>query len=143
DYVCLLQDIAVSFGERDVLAGIELSISATDRIAVLGDNGSGKSTLMRVIAGNLAPDRGQRTMNAPGAVAYAAQNPRFAQAMSVQHVIDSYHQRFRELETLMRVISNRLDDAPEDQAQRLLQQLQKVTDLYEAADGYSLAPRLD
>ncbi|MCZ4141977.1 hypothetical protein BZG17_29730, partial [Escherichia coli] len=54
-----------------------------------------------------------------------------------------YHQRFRELETLMRVISNRLDDAPEDQAQRLLQQLQKVTDLYEAADGYSLAPRLD
>ncbi|WP_434922897.1 ribosomal protection-like ABC-F family protein [Glutamicibacter sp. PAEs-4] len=143
DYVCLLQDIAVSFGERDVLAGIELSISATDRIAVLGDNGSGKSTLMRVIAGNLAPDRGQRTMNAPGAVAYAAQNPRFAQAMSVQQVIDSYHQRFRELETLMRVISNRLDDAPEDQAQRLLQQLQKVTDLYEAADGYSLAPRLD
>ena len=143
DDVCLLQDIAVSFGERDVLAGIELSISATDRIAVLGDNGSGKSTLMRVIAGNLAPDRGQRTMNAPGAVAYAAQNPRFAQAMSVQQVIDSYHQRFRELETLMRVISNRLDDAPEDQAQRLLQQLQKVTDLYEAADGYSLAPRLD
>ena len=90
DDVCLLQDIAVSFGERDVLAGIELSISATDRIAVLGDNGSGKSTLMRVIAGNLAPDRGQRTMNAPGAVAYAAQNPRFAQAMSVQQVIDSY-----------------------------------------------------
>ena len=143
DYVCLLQDISVSFGERDVLAGIELAISATDRIAVLGDNGSGKSTLMRVIAGNLESDRGQRTMNAPGAVAYAAQNPRFAQSMSVQQVIDSYHQRFRELEALMRVISQKLNDAPEAQAERLMQQLQKVTDLYEAADGYSLAPRLD
>ncbi|MGH3652602.1 ABC-F family ATP-binding cassette domain-containing protein [Glutamicibacter sp.] len=143
DYVCSLQGIAVSFGERDVLTGIDLAISGTDRIAVLGDNGSGKSTLMRVIAGNLVPDHGQRKMNAPGAIAYAAQNPRFAQGMSVQQVIDSYHQRFRELETLMRVISNRLNDAPEAEAERLMQQLQKVTDLYEAADGYSLAPRLD
>ena len=143
DYVCSLQNIAVSFGERDVLAGIDLSISGTDSIAVLGDNGSGKSTLMRVIAGNLVPDRGQRKMNAPGAVAYAAQNPSFAADMSVQQVIDSYHRRFRELEGLIRVISAKLKDAPEPVAERLMKQLQQVTDLYEAADGYSLAPRLD
>lgn len=143
DYVCSLKNIAVSFGERDVLTGIDLSISGTDSIAVLGDNGSGKSTLMRVIAGNLVPDRGQRKMNAPGAVAYAAQNPSFAADMSVQQVIDSYHRRFRELEGLIRVISAQLKDAPEPVAERLMKQLQQVTDLYEAADGYSLAPRLD
>ncbi|MGJ3404710.1 ribosomal protection-like ABC-F family protein [Glutamicibacter sp. Je.9.36] len=143
DYVCSLQNIAVSFGERDVLTGIDLAISGTDRIAVLGDNGSGKSTLMRVIAGNLEPDHGQRKMNAPGAVAYAAQNPSFAANMSVQQVIDSYHRRFRELEGLMRVVSAKLEDAAEPVAERLMKQLQQVTDLYEAADGYSLAPRLD
>lgn len=143
DYVCSLQQISLSFGELDVLAGIDLAIAGDDRLAVLGDNGSGKSTLMRVIAGTLEPDGGQRRMNAPGGVAYAAQNPRFADQASLQQVIDSYHQRFRELETLMRVITERLPAARGAAAERLMAQLQQVTDLYEAADGYTLGQRVD
>jgi len=143
DYICLLEDISVSFADRDVLVHCDLSISSRERLAVLGDNGSGKSTLMRVIAGTLEVDGGQRHMNAPGGVAYAAQNPRFAAALSIQQVIDSYHARFRELENLMRIISGKLQAAEGAAADRLMAQLQQVTDIYEAADGYTLAQRLD
>ncbi|WP_347039751.1 ATP-binding cassette domain-containing protein [Glutamicibacter halophytocola] len=111
DYIVSLRSLSVSFGERDVLVDCDLSISGKERLAVLGDNGSGKSTLMRVIAGNLEVERGQRHINAPGGVAYAAQNPRFAASMSIQQVIDSYHARFRELENLMRIISLKLQGA--------------------------------
>lgn len=140
--LCTLENINVSFGDHDILTGIDLVINRNERLAVLGDNGSGKSTLMRVIAGNLAPDQGQRIINAPGGLAYAAQNPQFDTTMSVQNVIDSYHQRFRELESLMDAISHRLQDANESSSQKLMSQLQLVTDLYESANGYSLEQRV-
>ena len=143
DYIVSLRSLSVSFGERDVLVDCDLSISGKERLAVLGDNGSGKSTLMRVIAGNLEVERGERHINAPGGVAYAAQNPRFTASMSIQQVIDSYHARFRELENLMRIISLKLQGAQGPAAERLMAQLQQVTDIYEAADGYTLAQRLD
>jgi len=43
---------------RDVLAGLDLSIPAGQRIAVLGRSGSGKSTLAALIRGDLRPARG-------------------------------------------------------------------------------------
>jgi len=41
------------------LAGVSLTLSAGQRLAVLGTNGSGKTTLARVVAGMIPPRRGQ------------------------------------------------------------------------------------
>jgi ATP-binding cassette subfamily F protein uup len=46
------------FGERTVLAGLDLELVAGTRLGILGSNGSGKTTLLRLIAGELEPDAG-------------------------------------------------------------------------------------
>lgn len=51
-------DVHFRYGERDVLNGITL-IGSERRIGVVGRNGSGKSTLARVMAGLVAPNRGE------------------------------------------------------------------------------------
>ena len=55
-----LRDIRLTLGGAPLLDGAELSISAGDRIAVVGRNGSGKSTLFRIAAGQTNADRGSR-----------------------------------------------------------------------------------
>jgi ATP-binding cassette subfamily F protein uup len=47
-----------SFGDRVVVAGLDLDLGPGDRIGVVGPNGVGKSTLLAMLAGALVPDRG-------------------------------------------------------------------------------------
>src|SRR6201999_569497 len=47
----LLQDIHVTFGNTALLDGAELSVSAGERLCLVGRNGSGKSTLLKIAAG--------------------------------------------------------------------------------------------
>ncbi|MFC9896455.1 energy-coupling factor ABC transporter ATP-binding protein [Nocardia sp. NPDC127579] len=51
-----------AFGERQVLAGIDLRITER-RVGIIGANGSGKSTLARMFNGLLIPSRGQVTVD--------------------------------------------------------------------------------
>src|SRR5690625_5842271 len=43
------EDIHKSFGEVDVLKGIDLDIQAAEKVAVIGPSGSGKTTLIRLL----------------------------------------------------------------------------------------------
>jgi len=51
----------VSFGyeaDKPVLKKLNLSVDAGDRIAIIGENGVGKTTLLRVLMGELKPQKG-------------------------------------------------------------------------------------
>jgi ABC-type multidrug transport system ATPase subunit len=47
------------YGGRRVLAGVDLVVQPDDVVLVTGPNGSGKTTLLRILAGLVAPTRGE------------------------------------------------------------------------------------
>lgn len=58
-----VQDLSFSFGEEQVLRGINLSSEDSGIVLLLGPNGSGKTTLLRCINGILAPQSGSISVN--------------------------------------------------------------------------------
>ncbi|THH38770.1 ATP-binding cassette domain-containing protein [Aliishimia ponticola] len=70
-----LNDISLTFGGDPVFDGLSLVVQPGDRVALVGRNGSGKSTLMKVMAGQVEPDRGE-VVAGPGVdVGYMQQEP--------------------------------------------------------------------
>ena len=53
-----VRDITKWFGDVKVLDRINFNINRGDRVGLIGPNGCGKTTLLKIITGELAPDRG-------------------------------------------------------------------------------------
>ena len=57
-----LREVSFAYGEGEtavsVLEGVNFSVEAGQRLALLGRSGSGKSTLMNILAGLLLPEQG-------------------------------------------------------------------------------------
>jgi ABC transport system ATP-binding/permease protein len=70
-----LTDIGVSFGRPPLLDGVDLAVSAGERISLVGRNGSGKSTLLKIAAGLIEADRGTRFVQPSATIRYLPQEP--------------------------------------------------------------------
>jgi ATP-binding cassette subfamily F protein uup len=82
-----LQDIALTFGAAPLLAGAAISVSAGDRLCLVGRNGSGKSTLLRIAAGLIPADSGRRFAQPGATIRYLPQEPDFSEfATTLEYV---------------------------------------------------------
>jgi len=73
-----LNDISLTFGGAPLFHDLSLVVQPGDRVALVGRNGSGKSTLMKVMAGLVEPDRGDRVVTPGTTVGYMEQEPDMA-----------------------------------------------------------------
>ncbi|HET6762396.1 MAG TPA: ABC-F family ATP-binding cassette domain-containing protein [Longimicrobiaceae bacterium] len=56
--VLTIKGIQKSFGDKDVLPGVDLQVQRGDRLVIMGPNGIGKSTLLKIVMGELEADAG-------------------------------------------------------------------------------------
>ena len=82
-----ISEMGVNLGDRWLLRGVDLSVSAGDRLALVGRNGAGKSTLMKLIAGQVEPDEGSRWVAPATEIAYLPQSPKFKASMSLSSYV--------------------------------------------------------
>ena len=59
EVVISIRGLYKSFGELEVLRGIDLDVFKGENVAVLGKSGTGKSVLIKIISGLLKPDAGR------------------------------------------------------------------------------------
>jgi len=59
NYALELKSLRKSFGKTEIIRGVNLAVSAGERVAVIGPNGAGKSTLFNLISGRFEPTSGE------------------------------------------------------------------------------------
>jgi branched-chain amino acid transport system ATP-binding protein len=62
-YALELKDLRKSFGKTEIIRGVNLNVTAGERVAIIGPNGAGKSTLFNLISGRMPPTSGEVHLN--------------------------------------------------------------------------------
>ena len=83
------QEITKAFGANPLFQNVSFTISAGDRIGLIGPNGSGKTTLLRILAGEVAADSGEVSFRKRTRLASVEQDSRFQPGATVRSVIES------------------------------------------------------
>ncbi|MEM6492461.1 MAG: ATP-binding cassette domain-containing protein, partial [Pseudomonadota bacterium] len=73
-----LRGSSVTFGGRPTFVDVEIGLAPGDKACLVGRNGCGKSTLMKLLAGSIEADAGERFVQPGTRIAYLPQDPPFA-----------------------------------------------------------------
>ena len=68
-------DISKAYADRTLFRGLDVSVAAGDRVALIGANGSGKTTLLDILAGETLADTGMVAGRKNATVGYLKQEP--------------------------------------------------------------------
>ena len=66
--------VSLAFGDRDILKNVTINLQTGSKVALTGANGAGKSTLIKVLAGLIKPDSGNRAVQKDCRIAYLPQS---------------------------------------------------------------------
>ncbi len=132
-----ITDLAKSYAQRILFQGLNCSINAHDRIALLGANGSGKTTLLDILSGKTLPDTGQIIKQKDLTIGYLTQEINPSSSKQLLDDVLSAHAEMTGMMDRIRFLQERLSRKIENHDQ-LLRQLGEVQSAYEAAGGYDL-----
>lgn len=87
-----LDNIALTFGGKPLLTDANLSVSAEDKIALVGRNGAGKSTLLKIAAGIMPEDNGEIFRHPRSKIGYLEQSPSFQGYTDIKsYLLDGFY----------------------------------------------------
>jgi ATP-binding cassette subfamily F protein uup len=76
--VLAYENLGLVQGSGWLFRGLDIYVGQRDRLALIGRNGAGKTTLLKLLAGQIEPDEGRRTIQPGTRVVMLEQEPRMA-----------------------------------------------------------------
>ena len=73
---CELEGVSFAYpgGDRQIISSLTLPIEAGDRVAIIGENGVGKTTLLKLLVGEIQPQKGSIKWTEKAKLGYYAQD---------------------------------------------------------------------
>ena len=135
-----LKNITVIYGNPPLLDGVELVVQPKERVCLVGRNGSGKSTLMKVIAGDIIADDGQRIIENNTVIARLEQDP--PQTTDVT-LFDYVAEGLSDVGETLKAYFHQTRIVGEDPSESNLNKLQRLQEQLEARDAWQFEQQIE
>ena len=120
---------------RNVLDGLSFTVTAGERVGILGHNGCGKTTLFRILTGELRADEGEIAI-APGKrLGLISQIPVYPAGWTTEMVLRDAHRRLYRISERMDELTERMEH---DQSPALLQEYDRLQEDFRRLGGYEM-----
>ncbi|MEU0742889.1 ABC-F family ATP-binding cassette domain-containing protein [Streptomyces sp. NPDC006134] len=138
----LAEDLHCVLGDRVVLRDVSLTVSGGERVGLIGENGRGKSTLLRVLAGELAPQRGQVVRAVTGRVGFLPQQPDFPAGSTIEDVLARATAAIGELSARMHAAERRMSSEDGRGLQAVMEEYGRLQEEFGRRGGWELGARI-
>ncbi len=130
-----LDHASLHYGTQVLLDEVDLTIARGDRLGLLGRNGAGKTSLLKILAGEISPDAGERWLRPGVKLARLEQSLPAADDSTIYDVVAT---GLAETGRLLAEYHRLLQDEAAD-----MQVLARVQERLESADGWTLQQRVE
>ena len=130
--------VSLAFGDRDILKDVSVNLAAGTKAALSGANGSGKSTLMKIMAGEIVPDSGQRIAQKNSRIVYLPQSGIVHKGTCLREEADKAFEYGYALQKELDSIGDALKD-PDANSKVLLERHHEITTTLENSGWYRRA----
>ena len=127
--------VSLAFGDRDILKDVSVNLAAGTKAALSGANGSGKSTLMKIMAGEIAPDSGQRIAQKDARIVYLPQSGIVHAGCTLRQEADRAFEYGYQLQRELEEIGDALKDSSQKSGP-LLERHHEITTQLEESGWY-------
>lgn len=136
-----INNLSYYIGDRPLYENASLHIKPKDKIGLIGLNGQGKSTLLKMINGDVTPDKGEIQMSKECTLGFLNQDLlSFQSDESILHVAMT---AFKEALKLQDKIEKILKQMEENYSDDLVDKLTKAQEQFEMMEGYSLQAKAE
>ena len=138
-------NLVFSFGDRHLLDGVNLTVSAGEHVGLVGRNGCGKSTLLKLIAGieKNKPDSGQVQLARGSAAGYLQQDHHFDPDKTLREEAGAAFAELAELHRKLDETADAMGQAEGDAMEKLLKKYERQEQAMQAAGGYAVDHKID
>ena len=121
--------IEYSLPGRSLLQEVDLTLSQSEKVGLVGRNGAGKSTLLKILCEKLKPDGGQLTLRNGIRLRYLEQLPEltFDHELSLREIVCLGCPELTEMRQRYNQLCQELEEKPERQSE-LSDELNRLTD---------------
>ena len=131
-----LDKVALNFGTHILLDEVDFTLKKGSKIGLLGRNGAGKTTFMKLIAGSMQPDSGERWLRPGVEIAWLEQSLPEADEQSVYDMVAG---GLEEVGELLKQYHHLIADYENAD----MAKLERVQGQLEAKQGWSLGQKVD
>ena len=122
-----------------IFEGLSFQVNPGEKLGVVGPNGHGKSTLLRLIAGTLLPETGERSVRRGVEIGYMRQSHEFPHDVSVHDLLMATFPELLEVERNITAVQARIDGG--DHSEATMHEFGELQHRFEELDGWTFEAR--
>ena len=120
---------------KNILDGLSFTVTAGERVGILGHNGCGKTTLFRILVGELRPDEGEVMIAPSKRLGLISQIPVYPEGWTTEQVLKDAHRHLYQIAERMEELSLEME---QDSSRALLAEYDRLQEDFRRLGGYDM-----
>ncbi|MBP3623606.1 MAG: ABC-F family ATP-binding cassette domain-containing protein [Oscillospiraceae bacterium] len=120
---------------KNILDGLSFTVTAGERVGILGHNGCGKTTLFRILVGELRADEGDVMIAPSKRLGLISQIPVYPEGWTTEQVLKDAHRHLYRIAERMEELSLKME---RDSSKALLAEYDRLQEDFRRLGGYDM-----